>query len=284
MDQAEEYVKRMLKVLIYIEENIDEDLNMEGLAKIACYSPFHFHRVFHAIVGETVHQYVKRLRIQRASGRLRYSKKPITEIALDSSYDTPSAFTKAFKQFMGMTPKNYRALFTAVNIMTKQIKELPMIKPDKIDKNLPDLNLLFARGYGSYTTQSPEIAWQKIKSFVKQNNLDLSKLRCFGISHDNPDVTSEDKLRYDAAILAPQGIKEEGEIGRQVLKGGKYAIFTLHGYRELDEKIDNIFLKWLPDSQETFDETRTVFSEYFNMEWFETEPEKLITKLHIPLK
>ena len=165
MDQAEEYVKRMLKVLIYIEENIDEDLNMEGLAKIACYSPFHFHRVFHAIVGETVHEYVKRLRIQRASGRLRYSKKPITEIALDSSYDTPSAFTKAFKQFMGMTPKNYRTLFTAVNIMTKQIKELPMIKPDKIDKNLPDLILLFARGYGSYT-QSPDEAWQKIKSFL----------------------------------------------------------------------------------------------------------------------
>lgn len=87
MGQAEEYVKRILKVLIYIEDNVDEELTMEGLAKQACYSPFHFHRVFQAIVGETVHQYVKRLRMQRAAGKLRYTDEPVTKIALDASYD-----------------------------------------------------------------------------------------------------------------------------------------------------------------------------------------------------
>lgn len=89
MDQAEEYVKRVLKVLIYIEANIDEELTMEGLAKLACYSPFHFHRVFQAIVGETIHQYVKRLRIQRAAGKLRHTNQPITEIALGIPAMTP---------------------------------------------------------------------------------------------------------------------------------------------------------------------------------------------------
>lgn len=284
MDQAEEYVKRVLKVLIYIEANIDEELTMEGLAKLACYSPFHFHRVFQAIVGETIHQYVKRLRIQRAAGKLRHTNQPITEIALDTCYDTPSAFTKAFKQFMGASPKRYRALYAAVNTMTKKINELPMIKPDKVEKNLPDLNLLFVRRSGTYI-QSPEDAWQVMRSFIIENNLDRSKIRYFGIAHDKPDVTSEDKLRYDAAILAPQGIKEKGEIGRQVLKGGRYAIFTYHGsYDGLEEVFNNIFLKWLPDSRESFDETRPCFCEYFNMEYVKTEPGKLITNIYIPLK
>jgi len=284
MDQAEEYVKRILKVLIYVEENIDEELTMEGLAKIACYSPFHFHRIFQAIVGETVHQYVKRLRIQRAAGKLRYTDQSVTEIALDASYDTPSAFTKAFKQFMGSSPKRYRSLYAAVNTLTKKIKELPMIKPDKIEKNLPDFNLLFIRRYGDYT-KTPEKAMQAMIGFIDENHLDRSKMRYFGISHDDPQVTSEEKLRFDAAILAPQGVKEKGEVGRQVLKGGKYAIFTHHGSADgLDDICNKIFLKWLPDSPESFDDTRPFFCEYFNMEYVKTDPEKLITKLYVPLQ
>ena len=284
MDQEEEYVKRTLKVLIYIEENIDEGLTLENLAKIACYSPFHFHRIFQAIVGETVHSYVKRLRMQTAAGKLLYTEQPVTAIALDASFETPSAFTRAFKQFMGSTPRSYRSLYAAVNTMTQKIKELPMIKPDKIEKSLPDLHLLFVRRYGNYT-QSPWTAWQAMISFINENHLDRSKMRYFGISHDDPQVTNEDKLRYDAAILAPHDGKEKGEVGKQVLKGGKYAIFTHQGaYTGLEEAFNRIFLKWLPDSKETFDESRAVFCEYFNMEYVKTDSEKLVTKLYIPLK
>lgn len=81
MDQEEEYVRRILKVLIYIEENIDEDLTLKNVAKVACYSPFHFHRIFQSIVGETVLVYIKRLRMQAAAGKLRYTEQLVTEIA-----------------------------------------------------------------------------------------------------------------------------------------------------------------------------------------------------------
>ncbi len=284
MDQEEEYVRRTLKVLIYIEENIDEDLTLEKLAKIACYSPFHFHRIFQAIVGETIHGYVKRLSIQIAAGKLRYTEQPVTAIALDAGFETPSAFTRAFKQFMGSSPRNYRSLNSAVNTMTQNLKELPMIKPDKIEQSLPDLNLLFVRKYGNYT-QSPWTAWQAMISFINENHLDRSKMRYFGISHDDPQVTSEEKLRYDAAILVHREAKEKGEIGRQVLKGGKYAIFThLGSYDGLEETFNRIFLKWLPDSKENFDESRSVFCEYFNMEYVKVDPEKLVTKIYIPLQ
>jgi AraC family transcriptional regulator len=284
MDREEEYVRRVLKVLIYIEENIDEDLTLESLAKIACYSPFHFHRIFQTIVGETVFGYVKRLRMQTAAGKLRYTGQPVTTIALDASFETPSAFTRAFKQFMGSSPRNYRSLNSAVHVMTQKLKALPMIKPDKIEQSFPDLNLLFVRKYGNYT-QSPVAARQAMIHYINENHLDRSKIRHFGIFHDDPQVTSEDKLRYDAAILAPKGSKEKGEVGHQVLKGGKYAIFTHHGsYEGLEDAFNRIFLKWLPDSRENFDESRVVFCEYFHMECVLTEPAKLVTELYIPLK
>ncbi len=284
MDREEDYVRRILKVLIYIEEHIDEDLALEKMAAIACYSSFHFHRIFQAVVGETVHAYVKRLRMQTAAGKLRYTEQLVTAIALDASFETPSAFTRAFKQFMGSSPRNYRGLNSAVNTMTQKLKELPMIKPDKIEKSFPDLHLLFVRRYGNYT-QSPHAAWQAMIGFIQKKRLEYSTLRYFGISHDDPEVTSEEKLRYDAAILAPNGCKENGEVGRQTLKGGKYVIFTHRGsYDGLEEVFNRIFLKWLPDSEEVFDESRAVFCEYFHMECVKTQPEKLVTELYIPLK
>lgn len=284
MSQEEEYVTRILKVLIYIEENIDENLSLESLAKIACYSPFHFHRIFQAIVGETVHDYVKRLRMQIAAGKLRYTEQPVTTIALDASFETPSAFTRAFKQFMGSSPRNYRSLHTAINVMTQKIKELPMIKPEKIEKSMSDLHLLFVRRYGDYSESSCE-AWKAMINYINENHLDRSTLRHFGICHDNPQITSTEKLRYDAAILSPSSDKGKGEVGHQVIRSGKYAIFVHKGsYDGLEEAFNRIFVKWLPDSSEKYDESRIPFCEYLNMQLIHTAPDSLLTKLYIPLQ
>jgi len=166
--------------------------------------------------------------------------------------------------------------------MTRKISELPMIKPDKIEKT-SDLNLFFVRRVGNYT-ESASDAWVTMHAFINEQNLDRSRLRYFGVAHDDPRVTSEDKLRYDACILAPKNLKEKGEIGRQILKGGKYAVFTYHGSSDgLEETFDRIFRKWLPDSKENFDDTRPVFEEYFDMELANTDKSNLITKICIPI-
>lgn len=282
MDHPEDYVKRILKVLIYIEDHIEEEISIEELSKVACHSPFHFHRIFHMVVGETVYKYLRRLRLEKAAMKLRYTEQSITIIAIDANYDTPSAFTRAFKQSIGHSPRNYRTLYKEVNMMTKKIAELPKISPDKIEKT-EDLNLLFIRRLGKYT-ESASQAWISMHAFIDENHLDRSKIRYFGVSHDDPRVTSEDKLRYDACILAPKNIQPKGEVGKQILKGGKYAIFTHNGsYDRLDETFDRIFLKWLPDSKESFDEIRPSFEEYFNIEFVKTDQNKLVTKIYIPL-
>lgn len=281
MNLAEEYLQRILKALTYIENHIDEEIEMGQLAKVACYSSFHFHRIFQTIVGETAGQYIKRLRLEKAAGKLYHSDRTVTEIALNANYSTPSAFTKAFKQFMGKSPIDYRAFQMLGNeIITKQLKELPMIKPDKIEK-ISDLNVLFVRRVGSYTT-TPAEAWKVMDAFIHSEKLENQ--RQFGIYHDDPAVTSEDKLRSDACIEAPASVKGKGEIGKTTLKGGKYAQFTHVGsYESIKDTFNSIFLKWLSQSGEQFDESRSVFCEYLKREFVKTDPSQLITKIYIPL-
>lgn len=275
-------VKRILVVLIYIEDHIEDELTTKELSKVACYSPYHFHRIFQVIVGETVHKYVRRLRLEKAAGRLQYTNQPITDIALDTKFDTPSAFTRAFRQCMGTSPRNFRLLYTEVNRMTKKISDLPIIDPEKIEK-IADINILFIRRCGSYDT-SAESAFHAMRAFIQENKLDEAKLRHFCLTHDDPQIAKEDTLRLDACIQAPAGISESGEVGRKILKGGKYAIFTHYGsHSTIGETLDRILLKWLPNSTENFDDTRLFFSELFNLEHVDKDESKLITKIYIPV-
>lgn len=279
MDQMQEYFRRILKVLIYIESHIDEEMNLHELAKIAHYSPFHFHRIFQCIVGEPVHKYVKRLRLEKAAAKLRDTNTPVTEIALN--YDTPSAFTKAFKLHMGQSPSDFRAMY---KIAKEKIDDLPMIYPEKIEKIL-DMDVLFIRKKGCYDKSAWE-AWDAMVDFIHAHKKDASQVRCFSVPNDDPSITAEEKLRFDACVLGMPELKSHSEIGSRIIKGGKYAIFNFQGpYERLDETFSHIFAKWVPNSHEEIDDIeRPAFCEHTNMQYVEINPEILITKIYVALK
>lgn len=108
-------------VMRYIREHINEPLDRETLASIAGFSVPHFHRVFTAQVGESAASYVRRLRLERAGRKLRMGAVDITEVALAAGYDTHAAFSKAFKQQFGISPREFRQLDcpTATQILRK---------------------------------------------------------------------------------------------------------------------------------------------------------------------
>jgi len=83
----EEYISRINRVLDYVETHIDEDLTLEDLARVASFSPFYFHRIFGAMVGETLNAFVQRIRVEKAASKLISNpKKLVTEIALDCGF------------------------------------------------------------------------------------------------------------------------------------------------------------------------------------------------------
>ncbi len=107
-----EYLLRLNRVIDYIQNHYAEDLNLTKLAEVACFSRYHFHRVFRALVGETVNEFVRRVRLERAVHKLALDKyKSITDIALECGFSSSQNFARCFKTYHGSTPSLFREHF-----------------------------------------------------------------------------------------------------------------------------------------------------------------------------
>ncbi|WP_455203200.1 helix-turn-helix domain-containing protein [Kaarinaea lacus] len=108
-DTVKENQRRLGKVVAHIEKHLNQSLTLEQLSEIACLSPYHFHRVFRAEMGESLYDHIKRLRLEDAACKLKYSENSIDQISFEAGYERNTSFTRAFKQHFGQTPRDYRA-------------------------------------------------------------------------------------------------------------------------------------------------------------------------------
>ena len=103
--QKKEYISRINKVIDYIEANISEEMSLKKLASVANFSPYHFHRIFGAIVGEPLNKFIQRIRIEKAAILLiTQPETPVTEILLTLGFTNSSVFSRSFKSTFGMSP------------------------------------------------------------------------------------------------------------------------------------------------------------------------------------
>lgn len=105
---AKEYRRRVCLAMNFISDHLDTELSLEKIAEAASFSPFHFHRIFKAVVGETVSEFTRRLRLELAANRLLSDRDDVTRIAMDCGFSSSQNFAKAFRQHFGMTPTHYR--------------------------------------------------------------------------------------------------------------------------------------------------------------------------------
>ena len=96
------------KVIDYIEEHLEEELNLEQIAEHAGYSRFHLNRIFMEETGGTIHKYVQERRLTMAAEKLVDTDMDITQIAYDAGYQSQQAFSLAFKQVYLCPPGAYR--------------------------------------------------------------------------------------------------------------------------------------------------------------------------------
>src|SRR5688572_4447608 len=108
------YKERLLRVLVYIQQHLDEAIELDDLARVAHFSPYHFHRLFRGMVGESVMEHIRRLRLERAAHRLKLSDQPVTQIAFDAGYETHEAFTRAFRAMFDESPSQFRKTHQAL--------------------------------------------------------------------------------------------------------------------------------------------------------------------------
>ena len=275
------HIQRMNRVIQAIEESLDSDITVGFLAGVACYSEFHFHRLFRSYVGESVYAFRKRLLLERAVKLLQYSEKSITEIAFDSGYDNHSSFSKAFKKHFNHSPNTVRQqMISFEKFSIPKIDESINMKVEIVE--LEEINVIAARGVGTYQQIAAE-AWGRIMKFAYSNKHMHKDVRRFGLSHDDPNITAADKIRYDACLDIDVDISQTDNLRKLTIAGGKYAKFIHIGsYDNLDKTYGYIFNQWLPNSDY---ELRTVpcFDLYLNKDPRRTKPENLTTEVHIPL-
>jgi AraC family transcriptional regulator len=237
----ESYQERILRVLVHIQTHLDDPLTLDSLASVACFSPYHFHRIFRGLVGEPVAEHLRRLRLERAAGRLKFTDRPVIDIALDAGYDSHEAFTRAFRSNFGRPPSTYRV--EAAATMPAPPQGGPWIEV-QVEK-MPAMSVAFIRHVGPYAEAGA--AWMRLFSWIIPHGLFRADTRTIGICLDDPEVAPPDRCRYDAAVTVSPDVVGEGEIGIQEIPAGHYAV-AVHkgGYDRISETYARVCGEWLP--------------------------------------
>lgn len=290
------YAERMLRVLVYIQEHLDDALSIEDLARVAHFSPYHFHRIFRGMVGESVIQHIRRLRLERGAHYLKHSDQPVTRIAFDAGYESHEAFTRAFAAMFAQPPSQFRETHRPVPVPSvgsgvhyRPDGKLERFEPtsqgdlpmDVRIETIKPQRVAFIRHVGPYNQVAS--AWQKLCSWAGPRGLLGPQTVALGVCHDDPEVTPPDRIRYDACITVDDSVQPEGEVGVQEVFGGEYAITTHRGpYEKFAETYARLCGEWLPASGRELRSAPGV--EIYRNDPNTTPPEQLLTDIHVPLE
>ena len=250
-----QYLSRINDVLYFIHQDISSTLLAKDLANIAAYSEQHFHRIFKSVVGESVHVYIRRIRMEFAANQLMFdSKASILEIANKSGFSSLSSFSRAFKSTFNMSPGQWRnheyryqrkLLLSdqeiAANYLRLQMMDMPQYKLVE----LPARHVAYVRHQGY--DRSIANAWHTLKAWAKLEGRDFSEQ--FGLHHSNPAWVDLKKCRYVACVEIDSPILRRGVVNSMTIPAGLHAVFRLKGkYGELLPQLSHILEHWLPSS------------------------------------
>ncbi len=291
-----DYQARMLRVLVYIQQNLDSDLSIEQLARVAYFSPFHFHRIFRGMVGESLLAHIRRIRLERAAQRLKAGTESILDIALEAGYESNEAFTRAFRNLLGVTPSRFRA-----GSRREPIPPAPAgihygaeshpdgFRPLETGGGTMEVKIVrrereriaFVRHVGPYDRCAQ--AWARLLSRLGPDGWVGADATMLGVCHDDPDVTPPEKIRYDACVTVADRFEPEGDIGLQTLPAGDYAMTTHQGpYAELGRTYSLLCGEWIPRSGRLLRGAPCL--EIYLNDPEGTEPEELLTDIYVPLE
>lgn len=277
----EEYQKCVNAVVDYINLHLGEEIDLKSLARISNFSPFYFHRIMKAFLGEPIGTFIVRTRTEAAARLLRYSDIPVADIAYRIGYSSPSSLSKVFRQFYGISPKEYRNNKNFV-IMKPAIIRADLELKSEI-KNVEARNVIYIRLSGDYKLNDYGGTWGRLFQFVKEQNLPMGEPMPLCIYHDDPKVTPVEKLRTDVCMVLPEPTTPKGDVGFKILPAGRYAVFMYKGsYEHLQGVYDTIYGKYLPEMECTLRDEAS--AERYMNDPCTTAPEDLLTEIYIPIE
>ena len=299
------YEAAVVRTVLHISRTLDAALDLGGLARGAALSPFHFHRVFRGMLGETPLAMHRRLRLERAADQLLIGDTPVTTLAFDAGYETHEAFTRAFRQAYGTPPSAFRQAAADAAAACARPAPFQLAAPSGVHfrdpipdedtitfiaggaimnvtiENLSPMRVATVHHIGPYSRISE--AFQRLGDVAGPAGLlgspDATML---GIYYDDPETTAAAELQSDAGVAVPEGVTLPRGLAEKRLPAGRYAHFTHVGpYSQLGDVWARLMGEWLPRSGQRVGEG-SGFEVYRNTP-ATAPPEELRTDLYLPL-
>src|SRR5262245_4450318 len=245
-----DYAMRLERVFRWLADHLDDTLDLAQLADVAAMSPYHFHRIYHAMQGETAAETVRRLRLHRAAVELITGELPVQRIARRAGYGSQEAFTRAFKAAYGVPPARYRTSFVSIPATgrTGDAMETTMTYEATIRESAM-IRVAALPHHGEY--QKIGMKFERLGALAGGQGLCSPGTRSFGIYYDDPSAVAREALRSDACMSVPADWTASGELELREIRGGRYAVILHVGpYAELERAYRWLYGTWLPQSGE----------------------------------
>jgi len=254
------YTQRINRVIDYLRGNLDRQVKLEELARVACFSEFHFHLIFSAVSGETLNNFTNRLRLEKAARLLRYSDQSLTDIALACGFSSSATFSRAFRSGYDTSPRQFRKsgeikkskickeLFSAQEYL------LPMSAEEKraafpvrlID--VPERHVAYIRVTDAFDMERVVAAFKTMIEWAKSQNI-FSQGILLGMSADDPHVTPKQLYRYEVCLALSSPFKCKEGMSQLKMPAMRYAATRVSGdIRTVTTATDYLFRGWLINS------------------------------------
>jgi AraC family transcriptional regulator len=252
-----DYVERVNRAVDYVTQNLAEPLRLEDVARAACFSTYHFHRVFRALMGETLAAFVKRVRLERAVYLLSHREgASLTDIALACGFSSSSDFSRSFRGRYGVPPRAFdieRFRAERRQAMNAELKLTTLPAGENPDgfavtlRELPARRVAYLRVQRPYEADNVPRAIARLVAWADARGLAAGEW--LGYQWEDPEIVPLDKCRYDVGVVVPEGTLAEGEVSIATFSPMRVAEVEIAGSIELELRaLDWLFRTWLPAS------------------------------------
>jgi AraC family transcriptional regulator len=258
-----DYVTRINRALDYATQDLTRPLRLEDVARVACFSPFHFHRIFQTLMGETLASFVKRVRLERSLYLMSHrANVTLTEIALACGFSSSSDFSRAFRAHFGVAPRRFdvesfrKARRETMESLTSsddrhQVARLPAgSNPDgfvAIVRACPVRHVAYIRVHRPYEGDHVTQAVARLMAWADARG--LADGQWLGYQWDDPEIVALEKCRYDIGIEVPETTVAEGEVSLATFPACAVAEVEIAGSTDIELRaLDWLFRSWLPTS------------------------------------
>lgn len=259
-----DYVDRVNRAVDYVTRNLDQPLRLEEVARAACFSSYHFHRIFRALMGETLASFVKRVRLERSVYLLSHRNgASLTEIALACGFSSSSDFSRSFRDQYKVPPSRFdverfrlsgrKAMQVSMTAPGElhRLKRLPAGKnPDGFTvnlRNLPARRVAYIRVHRPYERDNASQAVTRLLAWAEARG--LADGQWLGYQWEDPEVVPLDKCRYDVGVEVPRDTRPAGEVSINTFPPCLVAEVDIKGTIEVELRaLHWLYLTWLPSS------------------------------------